>query len=146
MAEEASHLITLSLDKQLKGEPVLKNPECEFTYHWDYATNMGIALLHTINGSAVNITLHPLGIQGQLDFMSDMMPTQFEVNAEPGASIALIQVTIYRVVLDMDEKGGNPQAAIMFNEDGSSITCSAGFADGSAARQLPEVDMSEKQL
>lgn len=123
----ASKQFSLILSETLIGKTVLENPKCEFTYHWNFETNMGIANLISINGTEVNITLHPLGIEGSLDFMSDMEPTTYGVNASNDKSIALIDVVVYRVILDMDAKGENPKAAIMFNRDGSTIETSAGF-------------------
>ncbi len=120
---------TVVLNHQLKGTSVLENPVCEMSYIWDFNKNMGIAHLNAINGTPVNITLHPLGIKGYLDFMSDIPPTKYNVNAEPGFSIALIEVTIYRVILDIDLSTGAISAAIMFNEDGSSIQATANFND-----------------
>jgi len=122
--------ISVVLSKQLAGKPVLQLPVCKFHYMWDFARNKGMAYLDTINGTRVDIALHPIGISGQLDFMSDMPPTRYSVNAEPGNSIALIEVIIYRVILDIDTKTGAHTAAIMFNEDGSSIQATANFKDG----------------
>lgn len=130
---------TVILDTQIRGTETLKNPSCEFHINWDFEKNMGLAMLHSINGSPVNITLHPLGIAGQLDFMSDMEPTKFSVNASNDESIALVEVVIYRVILDTDAKGENPQAAIMFGVNGESIQASGGFQEGSAAKELPPV-------
>lgn len=122
--------IKVVLSKQIAGNPVLTNPVCDFTYQWDFSRGMGMAYLRTINGSPVGIPLHPIGIKGHLDFMSDMPPTRFMVSAEPGNTIALIEVTIYRVILDIDLATGAHSAAIMFNEDGSSIQATANFTDG----------------
>lgn len=130
---------SLILSEVFRGKEVLENPSCEFSYHWDFETNMGLALLQSINGSQVNITLHPLGIHGQLDFMSDITSTKFLVNASNDDSIAMIEVTIDRVILDMDAKGENPKAAIMFGIEGETIQTSPGFDEGSAAKQLPPV-------
>lgn len=131
---------SLILTEVLKGEAVLNNPVCEFSYHWDFDKNMGLANLISINGSPVNITLHPLGIAGQLDFMSDIHPTTYVVKASPDDSIiGAFQVTISRVILDMDAEGNNPTAAIMFGEDGGTIQASTGFNEGSAAKELPPV-------
>lgn len=132
---------TIILDTQLQGTETLKNPSCEFHINWDFDKNEGLAMLHTINGSPVNITLHPLGIAGQLDFMSDMEPTTFTVNASNDNSIALVEVVIYRVILDTDAKVENPQAAIMFGENGENIQTSSGFQKGSAAKELPPVTL-----
>lgn len=127
----------LILSEQLQGEPVLDNPSCHFSYHWNFETGMGLAQLHSINGSPVNITLHPLGIAGELDFMSDMEPTSYVVNASNDDSIALIEIVIYRVILDIDLKSGDRKAAIMFNRDGSSIEASRGFNEAGVERSLP---------
>ncbi len=127
----------LILSEQLRGEEVLKSPSCHFSYHWDFETNMGLAQIHSINGSPVNITLHPLGIAGALDFMSDMQPTRYTVSASNDDSIALVEIVIYRVILDLDAKGQNPKAAIMFNMDGSSIQATPGFDAANAERSLP---------
>ncbi|MFD0862949.1 hypothetical protein ACFQ1M_12105 [Sungkyunkwania multivorans] len=120
---------SVALTKQFKGTAVLENPVCEFSYIWNFEKNMGIATLNSINGTPLDITLHPLGIKGYLDFMSDMPPTKYEISAEPGSSIALKEVTIYRVILDIDLETGARSAAIMFNEDGSSIQTSGNFED-----------------
>jgi hypothetical protein len=117
------------LSQQIKGTPVLTNPICEMSYIWDFEKNMGLAHLKSINGSLVNITLHPLGIEGSLDFMSDIPPTKYLVSAEPGLSIALVDVTVYRVILDINKSTGKISAAIMFNEDGSSIQATGNFND-----------------
>lgn len=138
MSETIKHF-DLTLSEVIRGEQVLENPSCEFSYHWDFETGMGLALLQSINGTPVNITLHPLGIHNQLDFMSDMQPTKYLVNATNDDTIALIEVVIYRVILDMDAQGENPKAAIMFNIDGSTIQTSPGFDEGSAAKELPPV-------
>ncbi len=127
----------LTLNQQLEGTPVLENPVCEFHYQWNFETNMGIAQLKSINGTPVNIKLHPLGIAGQLDFMSDMPPTEFEVNASDDNSIALENVVIYRVILDVSLSSGERSGAIMFNKDGSSIQASAGFNKENTNRELP---------
>lgn len=138
MSETIKHF-DLVLSEVIRGEEVLKNPKCEFSYHWDFEKNMGLALLQSINGSTVNITLHPLGIHDQLDFMSDMQPSKYLVNASDDDSIALIEVVINRVILDMDAKGENPKAAIMFGIEGETIQTSPGFEEGSAAKELPPV-------
>ncbi len=128
----------LVLDKELKGTSELKNPVCHFHYNWDTDTNMGLATLQTINGTPVNITLHPLGIEGQLDFMSDMEPTVYSVAASEAMPNVMVKVVIYRVILDVD--GAKKTAAIMFGEDGGTILTSDGFMEDSAAKQLPEIE------
>lgn len=132
--------LDLVLSEQLEGKQVLENPSCHFSYHWDFEKGMGLAQIHSINGSPVNIPLHPLGIAGSLDFMSDMEPTKYTVNASNDQTIALVEVYIYRVILDIDLKTGDKKAAIMFNPDGSSIQASPGFNVASMKRSLPAVD------
>ena len=132
--EQAS--FDLTLDKIAGGEgsekPVLKNPVCKYSYRWDFKTNMGLAHLNSINGTLVDITLHPLGIAGELDFMSDMKPTKYEVNATNDQSIALVSVTISRVILDIKLSTGERSGAIMFNtKDGYVIQASKGLTDAS---------------
>lgn len=131
---------SLVLSQTLKGKEVLKNPSCDFSVSWDFEKNMGLATLHSINGSAVNITLHPLGISGSLDFMSDMEPTTFSINASNDNSIALIEIVIYRVILDLDAKAENPSAAIMFGEKGNTIQTSNNFSEESISKELPSVE------
>lgn len=138
---ETNNSFSLILGTQIQGEQTLEKPSCEFSYHWDFESNTGLALLQSINGSPVNITLHPLGIAEHLDFMSDMQPTKYSVNASNDNSIAIIEIVIYRVILDMDAKGGNPEAAIMFGMEGESIQATAGFEKGSAAKSLPPVSL-----
>jgi hypothetical protein len=115
---------TLVLSKLKKGtSPVLPNARCTFSYNWDFQKNMGLAHLISIDGSIVEITLHPLGIQGYLDFMSSMPPTPFVINGK--------KVIIYRVILDINLQTGVRSAAIMFNVNGSVIQTSALFTEAS---------------
>lgn len=93
--------------------PVLKDAMCCFSYNWDFQKNMGLAHLLTVDGTPVNITLHPLGLQGKLAFMSDMEPTPYEVNG--------VDVVIYRVSLELDPTTGERFAGVMFNNDGSCV-------------------------
>lgn len=127
---EASFELVLS--KTIQGEPALPNAKCEFNYHWDFETNMGLALLRDINGAPVNITLHPLGIEGQLDFMSDIEPTPVNIDGKV--------VIIYRVILDIDLETGAREAAIMFGEHGESIEATENFQDASTYKSLPQVE------
>lgn len=131
---EATFKVTLN--QQLEGTPVLENPVCEYHYNWNFEKNMGIAMLKTINGTPVNIELHPLGISEDLDFMSDIPPTTFSVNASNDDSIALIDVVVYRVILDITLATNQRSGAIMFNKDGSSIQASAGFEKDSIQKSL----------
>lgn len=128
----------LTLDKTIRGVSNLENPVCLFHYDWDKESNTGIAMLQTINGTAVNIVLHPIGIEGQLDFMSDMEPTTYAVNASNDDSIALIDVVIDRVILDVD--GAQRSAAIMLGYMKDTIIASTGFMSDSAAKELPTVE------
>lgn len=133
---------SLTLNQQLKGTPVLENPVFEYHYDWNFETNRGLAMLKSINGTPVNITLHPLGIQGNLDFMSDMEPTPYSVNASNDKSIALIDVVIYRVILDISLTSGERSGATMFNKDGSCIQASTGFEKENTKRELPAVEQA----
>lgn len=126
----------LTLSEQIEGEAVLENPKCHFSYHWDFEKNVGLAVLESIDQTNVNITLHPLGIEGQLDFMSDMPSTEYDIQV---SSDKAVSVRINRVILDINEVTGEKAAAIMFNADGSSIQASPGFEQGSVAKSLPEV-------
>lgn len=128
----------LTLDKEIRGESNLKNPVCLFHYDWDASANTGIAMLQTINGTPVNIALHPIGIEGQLDFMSDIEPTHFSVNASNDDSIALIDIIVDRVILDVD--GAQRSAALILGEMKDTIIASQGFMNDSAAKQLPAVE------
>lgn len=112
----AHETFTLTLDKVLQNGTCpqkAKNASCVFTYIWDFPRNMGLAHLISIDGTDVNITLHPLGITGMLAFMSDMKPTTYNIGGQ--------NVVIYRVILDLPT-GGERQAGIMWNENGSCIT------------------------
>lgn len=136
----------LVLSETISGKSVLENPECTFFYHWDFEKNMGLANLLSINGSDVNIVLHPLGIEGQLDFMSDMEPTQYSVSSSPGPVIAEVEVVIYRVILDIDLKTGNKEAALMLGEKGETIISTPGFDKTSSAKELPPVEFERPQV
>ncbi len=116
---------TLTLSHLIAGDaPVIKDAKCEFTYIWDFEKNMGLAHLVSIDDCVVNITLHPLGIQGQLDFMSDIPPTPYVINGQ--------RVVIYRVILDINPANNDREAAIMFNEDGSVIQSTPNFDSAKA--------------
>ncbi|MGV7108084.1 hypothetical protein [Flavobacterium sp. U410] len=103
----------LVLNKPIKGTPVLENPNCSFSYNWDFDKNMGLARLESIENTGLNLTLHPLGIAGILAFMSDMSPLTVTIDGK--------EVVIFRVILDIDLVSGIKKAAIMFNQDGSTI-------------------------
>ncbi|PCI94962.1 MAG: hypothetical protein COB15_12980 [Flavobacteriales bacterium] len=129
---------SLTLNQQLKGTPVLDNPVFEYYYNWNFEKSVGIAMLKSINGTPVNITLHPLGIQANIDFMTDMEPTTYSVNASNDDSSALIDIVIYRVILDINLASGDRSGATMFNEDGSNIQASFGFSKENTKRNLPQ--------
>ncbi len=137
MEDSVHESFDLILDNVKQGSTDLKDPVCSFSYTWDEKTNMGIANLQAINGTPVNIVLHPLGIAGQLDFMSDMAPAGYPVDALPGEETEIITIVIYRVILDVE--GDNRSAAIMLGEEGETIITSSGFADSSSSKELPEV-------
>ena len=93
---------------------------CKFRYKWNFSTNMGLAYLLTIGGTQVDFELHPMGIAGALDFMSDIPPTPVTIDGQ--------EVIIYRVILDCSSDGTNRACAIMFGEKGSHIEASESFA------------------
>lgn len=130
----------LTLDKEIRGVSELKNPVCLFHYDWDASTNTGIAMLQSINGTPVNITLHPIGLKNELDFMSDMEPTHYSVSASNDHAIALIDIIIDRVILDVD--GAQRSAALMLGQMKDTIIGSEGFMTDSAAKQLPAVEFA----
>lgn len=107
------HTLELTLSQTFRGETVLENPVCKFHYHWDFENNTGSASLATIDGVEVEQKLFPLGIKGMLGFMSDMQPTLYMINDK--------QVSVFRIILDIDLPEMSPRAAIMFNKDGSTI-------------------------
>lgn len=143
MEDTVHETFDLKLDKVLRGKTDLENPICTFSYTWDTERNMGITHLVAINGTPVNIVLHPLGIAGQLDFMSDMAPTGYNVDADPGDEIAIINIVIYRVILDIE--GEDRQAAIMLGEHGDTIITTDGFSEASASKELPEVQFESPE-
>ncbi|MDR2009188.1 MAG: hypothetical protein LBQ22_01740 [Bacteroidales bacterium] len=107
----SSDTFILTLSKAYEGTPVLPNAKCEFSYNWDFDRNMGLAYLTSINGTKVDITLHPLGILGMLGFMSNIEPTTVEIDGK--------KIVIFRVIMDIYLRNNERVAAIMFNEDGS---------------------------
>jgi hypothetical protein len=111
---------TLTLSKLYKGaQPVIPNAVCEFSYIWDFQKNMGLAHLNSINNVQVNIVLHPLGIAGYLDFMSDMPPTPYVINGQ--------RIILNRIILDINRTTNERSGGIMFNQDGSVIQTTANF-------------------
>jgi len=109
------------LSKTLSGKTVLNDPNCTFSYVWDFNTNKGEALLDLIDGKLIGIVLHPEGLSGTLAFMSDMKPTTYSIDGQ--------NVVIYRVIMMINPKTGEHQAAIMFNQDGSTIEVSANWPE-----------------
>lgn len=108
------------LSKLFKGDkPIIANAKCEFSYTWDFQKNMGLAQLVSIDGCIQNITLHPLGIQGYLDFMSDIPPTSVVINGQI--------VVLNRIILDINLATNERSAGIMFNSDGSCIQTTENF-------------------
>ncbi len=120
----SSDTFEVVLDKTMEGQPVLNNPKCTFSYRWDFSTNMGLAWLNSIDGSPVEIELHPTGLSGMLAFMSDMHPTAFMID---GKSIVL-----NRVILNIMLPSGEKRAGIMFNEDGSPIQITSNWPTDAA--------------
>lgn len=115
----------VALTKAFKGTPVINGAHCTFSYQWDFSKNMGSAVLNSINDCELNIELHPLGISGYLDFMSDIPPTSYVINGQ--------MVVISRVILDINLQNGQRSAAIMFNADGSCIEATDNFQTENAS-------------
>ena len=113
----------LVLNKAVEGQAPLTDANCAFGYQWDFKTNTGEARLFTINGDKVKIILHPLGIEGYLDFMSDMPPTTYTINGQ--------EVVISRVILDIDLSNNARSAALMFGD--GSILGTANFTTAKLA-------------
>lgn len=78
--------------------------------------------------------------------MSDMEPTSFTIQSSPGKVIAELEVVIYRVILDIDLKTGNREAAMMLGENGETIIASKGFNKTSSKKELPAVEFERSQV
>jgi hypothetical protein len=113
----------LVLNKVIEGQSPFNDANCQYTYQWDFGTNTGEARLLSINGDRVKIILHPLGIEGYLDFMSDQPPTTYTVNGQ--------EVVISRVILDIDLSNNARSAALMFGD--GSILGTANFTEAKLA-------------
>jgi hypothetical protein len=126
----SSATFTLVLDKLLKGAaPVIANASCLFTYEWNFATNRGLAKLVAIDNCAVDITLHPLGITGHLDFMSSMdEPYYTVINGQ--------RVVLNRIILDISLATNERSGGIMFHEDGSVIEVTDNWGNGNGVASL----------
>ncbi|KAF7985159.1 hypothetical protein HWV62_7734 [Athelia sp. TMB] len=104
---------TLTLDKVLSGPPDVKRLVCDFSYVWNWVTNMGTATLQSIDDVQVDYPMFPMGIAGRLAFMASVEPGT-EVKLPDGSTII-----IYRVLFDLI--GNNQSAAMMLGEDGNEI-------------------------
>ncbi len=103
-------VFTLDLNKVIRAEGcVIEAAKCEFTYHWDFETNMGMAQLLSIDEIPVSIPLHPLGIEGWLDFMSDI-ETSIPVPVNGNT------ILIRRVILDINLSTGERSAALILGD------------------------------
>lgn len=109
----------LVLNKVIKGNPPLKTANDWYSYEWNFGTNTGLAHLISINNVAVNIVLHPLGIAGYLDFLSDQPPTPYVINGQ--------RVVISKAILDIKLSNNARSAALMFGD--GSILATADFAE-----------------
>ncbi|MCG2610447.1 hypothetical protein LZZ90_02860 [Flavobacterium sp. SM15] len=117
---------SLVLSHLYKGDkPVIANANCVFSYSWNFDTNMGLAQLVSIDNCDVNITLHPLGIQGYLDFMSDMAPTSVVINGQ--------RVVLNRIILNIQLATNKRSGGIMFNENGDIIQTTDNFVNAKAS-------------
>lgn len=104
----------LKLTRLYKGSiPALLNARCRFTYIWDFEKNTGLAHLISIDHCPVNIVLHTMGVEGALDFMSDIAPKTFDINGE--------EVIINKVILNIDPDTNERKAAILFHKNGECI-------------------------
>lgn len=83
---------TLTLDKVAEGSPSITSFTCQFSYTWDNSTMEGEAYLQQVDSALTNVELHPLGIQGQLDFMSD---------GSSNITVAGGDITLTSVILDV---------------------------------------------
>lgn len=119
----AEDTFELKLTKTISTELQATNYKfnCKLHYQWNFSTNMGLGHLLTIGGTQVNFELHPLGIEGALDFMSDIIPpTPVTIDGQT--------VIIYRVILNCWLDGtGTKACAVMFGEKGSHIEASEVF-------------------
>lgn len=109
------------LSKTISGNTVLNDPICTFSYVWDFNSNKGEALLDVIDGKLIGIVLHPEGLSDVLAFMSDMEPTTYSIDGQ--------NVVIFRVIMMINPKTGEHKAALMFNEDGSTIETSENWPE-----------------
>jgi len=106
---------TLTLDKVLRGtsDVIIKKLVGEYSYVYNWVTNMGSATLETIDGTAVNFYMFPMGIEGRLAFMARL---------EPGTKVTLPDgstIIIYRALFDLI--GNEASAAFMLGEEGDEI-------------------------
>lgn len=106
-------------------QPVITNANCVFSYSWDFKTNTGLAHLVSIDNCELNITLHPLGIEGYLDFMSDMPPTPVVINGQ--------RVVLNRIILNIELTSNKRSGGIMFNENGDVIQTTDNFNSAKAS-------------
>lgn len=120
----SSDTFDVVLDKTIDGQPVLNNPRCTFSYNWNFSTNMGLATLDSIDGTKLDITLHPTGLSGMLAFMSDMSPTTYNIDGK--------EVVLNRIVLNIMLPSGEKRAGIMFNEDGAPIQLTSNWPSSQA--------------
>jgi len=100
---------TLTLNKVTEGSPSVTSLTCQFSYTWDYDTNMGYADLQQVNDALVSVTLNPLGIMGYLDFMSD---------GSVNATVSGVELSLDAVILDQANTT-NRMAYLRFTENGA---------------------------
>ncbi len=100
----------LTLDTLIKGsERAIWPAICNFSYNWDFERGTGLASLDFLNDTAIGISLHPLGIEGYLDFMSDLEePVKITIDD-------LITVTIKEIGLSIELGTNKRSAFIVFN-------------------------------
>lgn len=126
----SSATFTLVLNRLLKGNgPVIANASCVFSYEWNFATDRGLAKLVAIDNCILDITLHPLGINDHLDFMSSMdEPLHTVINGQG--------VILNRIILDISLATNERSGGIMFHEDGTVIEVTNNWGNGNGVASL----------
>ena len=77
---------------------------------------MGMAYLNGINGTMVTIAMNPLGIEGELAFMSSTIPGPFTLqNGE--------KIFVYRAL--MHTKDEVKSASLMLGQEGDTVLSTA---------------------
>jgi len=115
---KTEHLhFTLKLDKlynSTRADKLLVEPcDAKFSTHYNVARKWGTAELVSINKTKLNITLHPMGIQGADDFMSNIEKGKEPTIQDPRTKK---EVPIFRVILDTKNLTDDRVGSIMFGD------------------------------